>query len=62
MLPESALPDAAFAALVASGAEALLFRQSLGEAGLIRRHRVEKSASLGGSVQTAWTIFVIFFD
>jgi hypothetical protein len=59
MLPEPALPDAAFAARLASGTEPFVLWQGLALANalakrpLINRQRVEKSLSPGGRAQLA---------
>jgi hypothetical protein len=53
VLPEPPLPDAAFVACDADGAEPLLLRQRPREPLLISRQRVEKSLSPGGSCQIA---------
>ena len=53
VLPIAPLPDAAFAAREADGIEPLGLGQALENRILIHRQRTEKSASPGGSVQTA---------
>ena len=54
VLPKSTLPDPALVAGFVGCAASFVHRKRLREAGLINRHRVEKSASSGGSVKMAW--------